>query len=124
MQLLLWFGLNSLIALFLRMLSLVVDLRRLMTNRLTYMWLYMWQTPGFLAATTCIGLFGPLMRPVFLTLKLEVEWRTLLVQFSGITVAEAPLGARQAWLQETLRLVLILPIALSRVRRCTVGARR
>lgn len=75
-------------------------------------------------ATTCIGFFGPLIRPVFLTLNFEVEWRTLLVHFSGITVADAPLGARQAWLQETLRFVLMLPIALSRVRRCTVGARR
>lgn len=122
-QLLLWFGLNSLIPLFLRTLSLVVELRRLRTNRLTYMWLDIWHRCGFLVATMCIGLLGPAMRPVFLTLNLEVEWRTLLVQLSGMTVAEALDGARHAWLQETLRLVLMLPMALSRVRRATVGPR-
>lgn len=40
-----------------------------------------------------------------------------------MTVADALAGARHAWLQETLRFVLILPIALSRVRNATVGAK-
>lgn len=49
-----------------------------------------------MSATICMGLLVPLIRPVFRTLKLDVEWRTLLVQLRGMTVASAPLGARHA----------------------------